>query len=104
MSKFEWPVYTLCAGGSNAPAAQQAAARVISVSRANNVAIMLTQFTSRNGAQLRAAVYADSQLSPEQLALLLQARLLPRRRRPQRAPQTWKSPSILYEQFLTEGA
>ena len=44
----------------------------ISISRANNIAIMLTQFTAWDGAQIRAAVLAGDGLSPERLSLLLQ--------------------------------
>lgn len=45
---------------------------VISIARANNVAIMLTQFSSWTDEDIRAAVLDDSRLSAEKLSLLLQ--------------------------------
>ncbi len=48
---------------------------VISISRANNVAIMLTAFADWDGSAIRAAVLDGSRLGPDKLSLLLQVSL-----------------------------
>lgn len=58
--------------GSGAQTAQKAV-HVIGISRANNIAIMLTQFSAWDDEDIRAAVLDDSRLSTDKLSLLLQA-------------------------------
>jgi hypothetical protein len=62
------------AAGSAAAAAALKAVHVISIARANNIAIMLTQFSAWSDEEIRAAVLDDSRLSAEKLSLLLQVR------------------------------
>lgn len=45
---------------------------VISIARANNIAIMLTQFSAWSDEEIRAAVLDDGRLSADKLSLLLQ--------------------------------
>ena len=67
------------AGTGPAARQQQGLAKVIPISRANNVSIMLTQFSSfRAGPHgIRRALVTGTALSLERLSLLLQARCLP---------------------------
>ena len=65
------------AGSSGGSKAQQGMVKVIPLTRANNVSIMLTQFSGfRTGfADIRRALVTGTTLSLERLSLLLQARL-----------------------------
>ncbi len=80
ISDWHRTYHTLGAAGTG-PAArqQQGLAKVIPISRANNVSIMLTQFSSfRAGPHgIRRALVTGTALSLERLSLLLQARNLP---------------------------
>jgi hypothetical protein len=58
--------------GSTAAAATPKAVHVISIARANNIAIMLTQFSAWSDEEIRAAVLDDGRLSADKLSLLLQ--------------------------------
>jgi hypothetical protein len=58
----------------------------ISIARANNIAIMLTQFSAWSDEDIRAAVLDDSRLSAEKLSLLLQVRYTPHLTRRDREP------------------
>lgn len=60
-----------CPACSGAQTAQKAV-HVIGISRANNIAIMLTQFSAWDDEDIRAAVLDDSRLSTDKLSLLLQ--------------------------------
>lgn len=64
-----------CVAGASAAAAATPV-HVITISRANNVAIMLTQFADWDGEAIRAAAHGASKLSPEKISLLLQVRHL----------------------------
>ena len=58
--------------GSTAASAAPKAVHVISIARANNIAIMLTQFSAWSDEEVRAAVLDDGRLSADKLGLLLQ--------------------------------
>lgn len=58
--------------GSTAASAAYKAVHVISIARANNIAIMLTQFSAWSDEEVRAAVLDDGRLSADKLSLLLQ--------------------------------
>lgn len=64
------------AGSSGGAKAQQGTVKVIPLARANNVSIMLTQFSGMKGpSDIRRALFHGTGLSLERLSLLLQARL-----------------------------
>ena len=64
------------AGSSGGAKAQQGTVKIIPLARANNVSIMLTQFSGMKGpSDIRRALFHGTGLSLERLSLLLQARL-----------------------------
>ena len=76
-----WQWACVCGGGAGGgKAAASGETRLISVTRANNVAIMLTQFGRFSGHEaICKAIYTGKGLGVELLSLLLQVR---RQRRP----------------------